>query len=156
MAALLDVHLEQIAQVIEGRAALSEESLLLDRGRLGIALGHNQPAQTRPVRAWNLLPDRLALMGAEADPAIFFRPGEEDAPAVVRHLDISEIRPALRIDAGRGAQENLHRLRVVGPQRAPPVEEPWTPGLERPLQAWIGREIDIVRNFLGIVDGHGD
>jgi hypothetical protein len=44
MPAFLDIDLEQVAQVIERGAGMAELALLLDRGGLGIALGHDQPA----------------------------------------------------------------------------------------------------------------
>ena len=49
MAALLDVDLEQVAQVVERGADRAEPALLLDRRRLGVGLGDDQPAQRRAV-----------------------------------------------------------------------------------------------------------
>jgi hypothetical protein len=43
MAAFLDVHLEQVAQIVEARTALAEPPLLLDARRLGVALRDDQP-----------------------------------------------------------------------------------------------------------------
>ena len=60
--ALLDVDLEQVAQVVQARRGRAEVALLLDRGRLGVALDDDQPLQVRPVLARHLLPGRLALV----------------------------------------------------------------------------------------------
>ena len=96
VAAFLDVHLEQVAQVVEARAALAEQPLLLDAGRLGVALRDDQAAQLVAELARHFLPDRLAEEVAEADAAIVHRIGEEDAPAVLRQLHVLEVRPARR------------------------------------------------------------
>jgi hypothetical protein len=68
MAAFLDVHLEQVAHVVERRRGLAEMALLLDRRRLGVALDHDQAAQHGAVLARHFLPGRLALVLAEGDP----------------------------------------------------------------------------------------
>ena len=60
--ALLDVDLEQVAQVVEARRGGAEVALLLDRGRLGVALDDDQPLQVGAVLARHLLPGRLALV----------------------------------------------------------------------------------------------
>jgi len=41
MAAFLDIDLEEVAQIVERGAGVTEQSLLLDRSRLGVALGHD-------------------------------------------------------------------------------------------------------------------
>src|ERR1700724_237908 len=102
MAPLLDVDLEEVAQVVERWAGLTEQPLLLDRGRLGVALGYNQPAQGRAMLARNLLPHRLAQCIAKTDPAVGHRLCEKDPPPVIRHLDHAIARPALGIDRGGG------------------------------------------------------
>ena len=45
MAAFLDVHLEQVAHVVERGRRLAEVALLFHRRRLGVALDDDQPAQ---------------------------------------------------------------------------------------------------------------
>ena len=45
--AFLDVDLEQVAHVVERGRGLAEMALLLDRGRLGVALDHDEAAQHR-------------------------------------------------------------------------------------------------------------
>src|SRR5467141_2282707 len=100
MAAFLDIDLEEVAQIVERRAGMAEPTLLLDRGWLGVALGNNQPAQGRAVLPRYVLPHRLAIGVAKADPAIGRGLGEKDAPPVIRHLDHAVIRPAVLIDRG--------------------------------------------------------
>ena len=78
VAGLLDIDLEQVAQIVERRRGAAEMALLLDRSRLGVALHDDQPPQHRAVFARHLLPGRLALVRAEADRAVLDRP----APAV--------------------------------------------------------------------------
>ena len=85
-------------------------ALLLDRRRLGVALHDEEPAQLGAVLARHLLPHRLAAWSPKRDPAVGLGVGEEDAPAVVGHLHVVEVRPALLADRDRGAQED-----VVGP-----------------------------------------
>src|SRR5687768_2733339 len=71
MPAFLDVHLEQVAQVVERRTGEPEQALLLDRSRLRVALGDDDPAQIAAILAWHFLPCRLALVRAESDGAAF-------------------------------------------------------------------------------------
>ena len=60
VAALLDVDLEQVAQVVQRRTGVAEPVLLLDRSRLGVALGDDDAAELGAELARHLLPDRLA------------------------------------------------------------------------------------------------
>ena len=107
VAALLDVDLEEVAQVVEARRGEAQAALLLDRGRLGVALDDDQAAQVGAVLAGHLLPHRLAEVVAEGDAAVGLRVGEEDAPAVVGHLDVAEVGPALLADGDGGAQVDV-------------------------------------------------
>ena len=70
MAALLDVDLEQVAQVVQRRRGEPEQALLLDRRRLGVALRDDDAAQVGAVLAGHLLPRRLAHVVAEVDLAV--------------------------------------------------------------------------------------
>ncbi len=92
---LLDVHLEQVAHVVERRRSLAQVPLLLDRRGLGVALDHDQAAQHGAVLAGDLLPRRLALVRAERDGATLDLRREQDAPPVLRHLDVVEHRPVV-------------------------------------------------------------
>ena len=70
VAAFLDVDLEQVAHVVERRRGLAQMALLLDGGRLGIALHDDQPAQRCAMLAGHVLPGLFALGGAEVDLAV--------------------------------------------------------------------------------------
>jgi len=61
-------------------------ALLLDRGRLGIALDDHQTAQHGAIFARHLLPGRLAEVAAAGNLAALFSRRQENAPAVFRHL----------------------------------------------------------------------
>src|SRR2546423_8228795 len=104
MPAFLDLDLQETAKVVHRRASVAELALLLDRRRLRVALGDDQPAQRRAVLARHLLPDRLAHLVTEADLAIGNGIGEEEAPAVIRDPPRARMRPAPRIDPDRRSQ----------------------------------------------------
>ena len=67
VAALLDVHLEEVAEIVERRARPPELALLLDRRGLGVPLRDDQPPESPAVLARHVLPRRLAAVDAEAD-----------------------------------------------------------------------------------------
>src|SRR5215475_7809671 len=99
------------------------------------------------------LPRRLADTVAEADGAVRFLVGEEDAPAVLRHPQHPERRPPLLVDRGRGAEVDLIVLVNSGPEVLPPVEKTRLPVLQRALQSLVRRELDVVRDAFVVVDG---
>jgi hypothetical protein len=152
VAALLDIDLEQVAHVVERRRRLAEVALLLDRGRLGVALDDDEPAQHGAVLARHLLPGRLAEMLAEIDLAAFLLRRQEDAPAVFGHAHVIELRPAFRIDRDRGAQIDERLLEAFRPHVVPPVEIARMPALERFEHLPVGGEVDVVRDLGGVVD----
>ncbi len=138
VAALLDVDLEQVAQVVEARRGQPKVALLLDAGRLGVALDDDQPLQCRAELAGHLLPGRLAAMRAEADRAVRVALGQEDAPAVLGQVHVAEVRPPFPADS-----DSRPQIDVLGVQRrshvVPPVQELRLPGLQRPLQPSVRR-----------------
>ena len=71
MAALLDVDLEQVAQVVEARRREAQAALLLDGGRLGVALDDDQALQVGAVLAGDLLPRPFALVLRIVEPAAY-------------------------------------------------------------------------------------
>ncbi len=149
MAALFDVDLEQVAEVVHARATLAQPPLLFDRCWLGVALGHDQAAQLVAELARHLLPDRLAVKVTEADAPIVDRIGEEDAPAILRQLDHLKVRPSRGIDADGGTHIDL--VVVLEPLRAhvlPPLDVLRLPMLERALQTLVARQADVIRNLL--------
>src|SRR5688572_10068556 len=155
VAAFLDVDLEEVAQVVERRARMSEQALLLDGRGLRIALRDDQAAQRRAVFARHLLPRRLAHLVAESDPAVGDRIGEENAPAILGHFHRAVVRPALRVDRDRSAQVDVGLREVARAHFAPPSKESGLPVLERALQLAIVREVDVIRDSFRVVDsGH--
>ncbi len=64
------------------------------------------------------------------------------------------MRPALRLDADRGAQVDVGGARVLGAHVAPPVQEFGLPVLERALQRLVARKLHVVRNLFVVVDAH--
>src|SRR5580700_1070558 len=70
MARLLDVDLEQVAEVVQRRRGLAQMALLLDRGRFGVALGHDDAAQLLAELARDLLPRVGVRIVAETDLAV--------------------------------------------------------------------------------------
>src|SRR5437879_9383333 len=153
MPSFLDVDLEEIAHVVEGRAGVAEPVLLFDRSGLGIALGDDEAAELRAEFAGHLLPHRLAEGIPESDGAICDRIGQKNAPSILGHLHRAVVGPALRVHADRGAQIHVDRGKIVRPHLAPPVEKARLPVFERALQRLVVREIDVVGDLLEIVDG---
>src|SRR5262249_55308650 len=155
VAPLLDVDLEQVAEIVERRAGPAQMALLLDRRGLRIALGHDQPAEHAAILARHVLPCRRAQMVAEADRAARLRLGEEQSPAVLRHLDVVELRPPLRVDAHGRPEIDVLGLKAIGAHLHPPVEELRMPLLQRTLQPTVVGKAHVVRDALAIVDtGH--
>src|SRR5690606_27420315 len=89
---------------------------------------------------------------AEVDLAVGLGRVQGDAPAVVGHLHVAELRPATRVDADRGAQVDVEVARVVRPHVLPPVEEAGLPVLERTLQRAVLDQVDVVGNLVAVVD----
>src|SRR5207302_933228 len=83
------------------------------------------------------------LVIAEGDHPIGLGLGEEDAPAILRHPHVTELGPALGVDADRGAQVDLAGLQALGPHVPPPVQELWLPLLERPQEPAVPGEVDM-------------
>src|SRR3989338_570556 len=152
MPSLLDIHLEEVAEVVERRTRAAERTLLLDRRGLGVALRDDQAAEHTAVLARHLLPRGTPLVIAEVDQPPWLRLGDVDAPALRGELHESELRPPLRIHARRGAQVGLLRLEADGPHLRPPVAEPWLPFLEGALQPPFLREVDVVRDPSQVID----
>jgi hypothetical protein len=147
VAALLHVHLEQVAQVVQRRRGVAQQALLLHRRRLGVALRDDQAAEGGAVLAGHVLPDVLAHEVAEADLAVLFLVGQEDAPAVVGHRRVAVAGPARGVDADGGAQVDVVGLEVAGTHLVPPVQERGLPFLQRPLQLAVVGEVDVVGNL---------
>src|SRR5262249_29162956 len=123
--------------------------------RLRVPLSHDDTAQPVSELSGYLGPDRLTLEIAEADLFVGRRRDQEDAPAVLGHPDIVEVRPAAWPD--RDPPPQVERV-VLGPARAhfePPAQEVGLPGLERSLEAAILAEVDVVGNLVVKLGRHG-
>jgi hypothetical protein len=150
VAAFLDVDLKQVAQVVQARAALAEQPLLLHARRLGVSLGDDQAPELIAKLAGHLLPDRLTEEIAEADRAIVDRIREEDAPAVLREFDVLEMRPPFGVDADRGAHVDLVVvLEPLRPHVLPPLDVLRLPVFERALETLVAGQVDVIRDLLG-------
>src|SRR5271167_2179009 len=134
---------------------MTQHALLFDRGRFRVALGDDQPAQRGAVLARNLLPYILPETVAESDLAVRVAFGEEDSPAVLGHTNKTVRRPAFGIDRSRRAQVHVGDLEIARAEFLPPVEKLRLPMLQRALQNAVGAKIDVIRNALGVIDGHG-
>ena len=152
MPAFLDVDLEQVAQVVERRRGLAEVALLLDRGGLGVALDHDQPAQHGAMFARHVLPGRLALVGAERDLSRLDLGREQDAPFVFGHAHVIEFGPALGIDADRGAQIHQCLLESFRPHVVPPIDIAGVPFFQRFLHPRVASKIDVVGDQPVVID----
>ena len=151
VAALLHVHLEEVAQVVQARRRGTEVALLLHRRRLRVTLDHDQPLEIRAVLPRHLLPRRLALVRPERDLPLPRPLGQEDSPPVVLHRDVSELRPAFPANVDGRTQVDVPR----GQRRThlrPPGEELRLPRLQRPLQPAVVVQVHVVRDPLRVID----
>jgi hypothetical protein len=99
VAAFLHVDLEQVAQVVLlGQVRPRWRCCSTEAGSVSpcVTMRRRRLARYSPG---HVLPGGLALVVAEMDLAVLLGRVEEDAPAVVGHLDVAELRPALRVDA---------------------------------------------------------
>ena len=128
-------------------------TLLLDRRGLGVTLGNDDTAQIGAVFAGHVLPRLFAFVVAEVDVAIRFAVVQKNTPAVVAHLHMAKLRPALRVHADGGAQIHLVVGRAFGAHVVPPIDEVGLPLLEGALQSAVTAEVHVVGNFFAVVDG---
>ena len=152
---LLDVDLEDVAQVVERGAGAAQVPLLLDRRGLRVALGDDEAAEGAAILARHLLPGGLALVIAEVDLATGLRLGQEDPPAVLGHPHIVELRPALGVHAHGRAEVGLLGLEAERSHVLPPLEKLRLPVLEGPLEPPVLVQANVVGNERRIIDaGH--
>ena len=152
VAAFLHVDLEQISQVIQRRGGLAQHTLLFDRCRLRITLGHNQPPEGRTVFPGYILPHRVALMIAKSDFPVWHWLVQENAPSVFWHFDVIKICPAIGVYVHCRPQIDVITLCAFRAEFVPPAQVIRQPGFQRPLQPPVLAEIDVVRNALVVVN----
>ena len=70
VAALFNVDLEEVAQVVLAWRSQAQMALLLDTRWLGIALGHDDAAKVGPVFAGDVLPDLFTEVIAKMNLAV--------------------------------------------------------------------------------------
>src|SRR6266850_2505370 len=150
--AFFDVHLKNISQVVHRRTRRTQHSLLFDGSRLGVSLGDNDAAQRGAVFARDFLPRGLAFVGAEIHFTLFIAWLEKNSPAVVRHLDVAELRPAVRFHACGGPQIDFVVVALIRTHVVPPAHVSGLPMLERALQYAVASQINVVRNLFGVID----
>ena len=154
VAALFDVDLEEVAHVVEGGRGVAQHALLLDRGRLGVALGDDDAAQCVAVLTGHFVPRLLAGVVTTADDRLLLLAGvQEDAPAVVGHLDVVVVSPTRVVDADRGTQEDGLVLEVGRTHLVPPLEVVGQPFLQGATQLGVVGEANVVRDLGVEVDG---
>ena len=153
MAALFHVDLKQIAQVVHARCGQAQVALLFNGSGLGVALCHDDAAQVGAVFAGHVLPGFFTLVVAKVDLAFGIARVQKNAPAVVAHLHMTKLCPALWIDAHRSAQIDVHVGRTFGTHVVPPVDEVRLPLLQRALQGAVAGEVHVVGNFFAVIDG---
>jgi hypothetical protein len=153
--AFLDVDLEQVAHVVERRRGLAQVALLLDAGRLRVALDDDEAAQHGAIFAGNLLPGLLALVPAEIDEPVLGARRQQNAPAVLGHLHVVELGPALGVDADGGAQIHVGSLEPFRPHGHPPVDVARMPLLQRLQHTLIVLQPDVVGDLGRVIDVRG-
>ncbi|MNX39019.1 hypothetical protein D3C86_693660 [compost metagenome] len=155
VAAFFHVDLEQVAQVVLGRRGQAQMALLLDRSGFGVALRDDDAAQIGAVFAGHVLPHVPPHVFAEVDLALAVLRRQKDAPAVIGHFDVVEMRPAVRFHADRRAQVYVETVRAVRPHVLPPLQIVGLPMLQRALQGAVAGQIDVIGDLVGVVDaGH--
>src|SRR3981081_1293443 len=128
--------------------------LLLDGGRLSVALSDYDTAKVAAIFTGHLLPDGLTQVRTEANLTIQLGRVEENSPAIVGHLHIPELRPPPRITTRALSQVHVVLPRAFRPHFGPPLQELRLPVLERPLQSFVARQVYVVGNLLIVVDIH--
>ncbi|TXT37742.1 MAG: hypothetical protein FD135_3370 [Comamonadaceae bacterium] len=152
--AFFDVHLEQVAHVVQAGCGGPQKTLLLHRSRFGVALHHDQAAQQRAVFTGHFLPGRFTLVAATGNGAALFLGSQQDAPAVFGHLDVAKLGPAAGVNPHGGAQVHVGILEAVWPHVFPPVNVVGLPAFQRTLQLFVRRQVHVVRDQVVVTDGH--
>ena len=152
VASLFDVHLENVAKVVERWARHAKHALLFDGGGLCVALRHDDAAQRGAIFARHFLPRGRALVRSEVHLALHVARLKEDTPAILGHAYVPELRPAIGLDADRRAQINLVRVALVRAHVVPPAQISGLPVLQGPLKDTVPAQIDVIWNLVGVIN----
>ena len=155
MAAFFYVHLKNIAQVVQRRAAHAQQPLLFDGGRLGVTLRDDHAAQSGAVFTGNFLPGRLALMHAEIYLAAGIARLQKNSPAIFGHAHVAELRPAVGFHARSRAQIDFERVAFAGAHVVPPIHVSRLPVFQCALQHAVPAEVHVVGDFFRVINHDG-
>ena len=156
VAAFFHIDLEQVAHVVHARRGERQVPLLLDGSWFGVALRDDDAAQVGAVFTGHVVPGFFALVVAKMDGTVGHARVHENAPAVVAHLGIAKLRPALWVHADGRAQVHVVASRSNRAHVVPPVDEVGLPAFQRALQGAVFGEVDVVGDFFAVIDGaHG-
>src|SRR5258708_19114702 len=121
VAPLFHVDLENVPQVVHRRTGSTQHSLLLHGSRLRISLRDNDAAQGGTVFPGHFLPRGLAFVGAEISLALLVARLEKNSPAVVWHLHVVKLRPAVGFHTDGSPQINFIVVALIWPHVVPPT-----------------------------------
>src|SRR3984893_7972363 len=147
-----DIHLENVPQIVHRRTRQPQHPLLFDRGGFRVALGNDDSAQGGSVFTGHFLPRRLTLVNAEIHLALLVTRLQENTPAIFGHLYITKLRPAIWFHAGGGSKVDVVVVALVRSHVVPPTEVGGLPMLQSALQNAISSQIDVIGDFLRVVD----
>src|SRR5205085_10609578 len=99
-----------------------------------------------------LLPCGLALVRAKIHLPLLVVRLQEDAPAILRHLYVIELRPAVRLDTDRRTQVNIIVAALGWPHVVPPAQKRRLPMLQGTLQDAVAPQVHIIWNFFRVID----
>src|SRR5581483_7067775 len=123
---------------------MTELSLLFHGSRLSIALGNNNAAKSVAEFAGHFLISGFANVITETYFRIRIRWGKEDAPSIIRHLNVIEMRPSFGFDTDGGTKVDIFSLKAVRTHFAPPVQIIRQPFFQSSLQALVIRKIHVI------------
>ena len=109
-------------------------TLLLDRCRLGIALGDNNATQIRAMLAGHILPGSFTFVLAKMHLALLILRRKENTPTIIRHLHMTELCPAFWCRVDSGTQIHVKTMRAIRAHVIPPLQIVRLPVLKRTLQ----------------------
>ena len=152
MASFFDVYLKNVPQVVQGRAGKPQHLLLLDRGRLRIALRHDDAPQCRAIFSRHFLPRRLAFVRPKIYLPVFIARLQENSPAVLRHFHVIELRPTVRLHTDSRAQVNVVVAALGGSHVVPPAQKRGLPVLQRALQDAVAPQVHVIGNLFRVIN----